>query len=52
MWQPYAPPGATSDDDDDIQFMVNVVPVDTKGLAYKVILMKWKYVVDYEPVNG
>ena len=24
---PYAPPGATSDDDDDIQFMVNVVPV-------------------------
>ena len=28
MQRPYAPPGATSDDDyDDIQFMVNVVPV-------------------------
>ena len=28
MQRPYASPGATSDDDDDdIQFMVNVVPV-------------------------
>ena len=27
MQRPYAPPDATSDDDDDIQFMVNVVPV-------------------------